>query len=143
MWYIGGDRWVDVNGKARPKYNLRYLESDRLDVWGAPGRVIMDVYGDDEHGLGRPVIVRDGGGYRMWYGVRTRSRGYHAGYAESEDGLRWTRRDELAGITVSESGWDSEMICCLAIQATKYGTYMFYNGNNYGETGFGVAILEE
>ncbi|MDQ3281905.1 MAG: glucosyl hydrolase [Acidobacteriota bacterium] len=142
MWYIGGDQWVDVHGKLRPHYNMRYLESDRLDTWGAPGRVLIDVYGDDEHGLGRPVVIRDGNLYRMWYGVRTKSRGYHAGYAESPDGLVWRRRDELAGIEVSESGWDCEMLCCLAIQPTRYGTYMFYNGNNYGETGFGVAILE-
>jgi hypothetical protein len=142
MWYIGGGEWVDVNGKARPKYNLRYLESDQLTHWEGSGRVLLDVYGDDEHGLGRPVIIREGDLYRMWYGVRTRSRGYHAGYAESRDGIEWVRRDELAGITVADSGWDCEMICCLAIQPTRFGTYMFYNGNNYGETGFGVAVLE-
>ena len=47
------------------------------------------------------------------------------------------------GISQSQAGaWDSEMICFPYIQATKYGTYMFYNGNNNGETGFGAAVLE-
>ena len=34
------------------------------------------------------------------------------------------------------------MICFPWIQRTPHGTYMFYNGNNYGETGFGAAVLE-
>lgn len=143
MWYIGGDRWEDVKGKALPRYSLRYLESDRLDSWSGPGRLLMEPAGDDEHGFGRPVVTSHGDHYRMWYGVRTRSRGYHTGYAESRDGLGWTRRDELAGIDVSAAGWDSQMICCHGLAQTRLGTYLFYNGNNYGETGFGVAVLEE
>jgi hypothetical protein len=143
MWYIGGGEWIDVGGKEMPRYNLRYLESDRLDRWGAPGRVVMDVAGGDEFGFGRPYVVKEGGTYRMWYSSRTVSKGYRIGYAESADGLAWTRRDDLAGIDVSASGWDSEMICYSCIQPTPFGTYMFYNGNNYGETGFGVAVLEE
>jgi hypothetical protein len=75
----------------------------------------------------------------MWYSIRTRSKGYRLGYAESADGRSWTRKDDEAGLDVSESGWDSEMICFACVQPTPYGTYMFYNGNNYGETGFGVA----
>jgi hypothetical protein len=42
---------------------------------------------------------------------------------------------------VSETGWDSEMICYAAVITTKYGTTMFYNGNRNGETGFGCAVL--
>ena len=38
--------------------------------------------------------MRDEDGYRMWYGVRTKSRGYHAGYAESTDGVDWRRRGQ-------------------------------------------------
>lgn len=142
MWYIGGDRWVDVHGKLVPQYNLRYLESERLDSWSGAGRVVMDVRGGDEHGFGRPAVLREGDHYIMWYSARTMSKRYRIGYAESPDGLEWTRRDELAGIDVSVSGWDSEMIAYPCIQATRWGTYMFYNGNNYGETGFGVAVLE-
>jgi hypothetical protein len=102
----------------------------------------MDVAGGDEFGFGRPYVIHEDGRYRMWYSSRTVSKGYRIGYAESDDGLAWTRRDELAGIDVSASGWDAEMACYPYVQRTPFGRYMFYNGNNYGESGFGVAVLE-
>jgi hypothetical protein len=78
----------------------------------------------------------------MFYSIRTRSKGYRIGYAESADGLKWERKDREVGIDVSESGWDSEMIAYSSVQKYKDKVYMFYNGNNLGETGFGYAELE-
>lgn len=144
MWYIGGDSWVEGRGKQLPRYGLRYLESDDPRRWRGPSRLVMDVRGGDEHGFGRPFIVRDavhdGGRYRMWYSVRTISAGYRLGYAESADGLAWERMDEAVGIAPSREGWDSEMVCYSFLQPTRYGIYLFYNGNDYGGTGFGVAV---
>jgi hypothetical protein len=78
----------------------------------------------------------------MFYSSRTRSKGYRIGYAESVDGENWTRRDEEIGIDVSEDGWDSQMLAYACVVRHKEKVYMFYNGNNYGETGFGYAELE-
>ncbi len=140
MWYIAGDRWTEVAGKQVPTYNMRHLESRSPQVWGRRGDVCLDVANDDEFGFGRPFVIKEGGLFKMWYSIRSRSKGYRLGYAESPDGLAWARKDAEVGIDVSESGWDSEMICFACVQRTRYGTYMFYNGNNYGETGFGVAV---
>lgn len=109
--------------------------------WGDVGRICMEFENNDEFGFGRPFVIKEEGLYRMWYSIRTRSKGYRLGYAESNDGINWLRKDGEVGIDVSSDGWDSEMICFASIQKTRYGTYMFYNGNNYGETGFGVALL--
>jgi hypothetical protein len=141
MWYIAGDSWVEGRGKQLPCYQLRYQESSDPTRWGPHGLLSMPVSGGDEHGFGRPFVVLDGEIHRMWYSIRTISRRYHLGYAESLDGRAWTRKDEEVGIAVSESGWDSEMVCYCCLQQTRYGTYMFYNGNNFGETGVGVAVL--
>ena len=97
----------------------------------------------DEFGISRPWVLHDADRYRMWYSIRSRSSPYRIGYAESADGLSWERKDDQAGIGRSESGWDSEMVHSCWIQPTRHGTYLFYNGNNYGETGFGVAALRE
>jgi len=59
-------------------------------------------------------------------------------YAE---GLVWQRMDGSLGLGTSAEGWDSTMTCFGNVQETKHGIYMFYKGNNFGETGFGVAIL--
>jgi len=141
MWYIAGEQWIETKGKQLPSYNMRYLDSTDLAVWGKRGSVVLDLASADEFGFGRPFIVKEGNLFKMWYSVRLLSKGYRLGYAESVNGLSWERKDEQIGIDVSASGWDSEMICFCCIQKTQDATYMFYNGNNYGETGFGVAVL--
>jgi predicted GH43/DUF377 family glycosyl hydrolase len=141
MWYVAGDRWVVAHGKQVPTYNMRYLESPDGTTWGPKGVVCMDPEGQDEFGFGRPFVVRENECYRMWYSVRTFSKGYRLGYAESTDGLEWIRKDSEVGLDVSEAGWDSQMVAYACIQKTRYGIYMFYNGNNYGETGVGAALL--
>jgi predicted GH43/DUF377 family glycosyl hydrolase len=142
MWYVGGSDWTTVNGKALPTYNIRYLASPDGIRWGTEGRVCIDYANEDEHAFGKPFIVIDGELQRMFYSVRTRSKDYRLGYAESLDGLTWTRKDHLVGIDVSQSGWDSEMIAYASIVQYREKVYMFYNGNKCGETGFGYAELE-
>ena len=142
MWYVGGSEWTVVNGKPLPMYNIKYLESEDGINWPPAGQVCIDYANEDEHAFGKPFIIEDGGLHKMFYSVRTRSKGYRLGYAESADGHHWVRKDEEVGIDVSESGWDSEMIAYSSIVRHKEKVYMFYNGNNLGETGFGYAVLE-
>ena len=78
--------------------------------------------------------------YKMWYAFRGDA--YQMGYAESEDGTNWKRKDEIVGISISSSGWDSEMIEYPYILNHENNLYMFYNGNGYGESGIGLAVLE-
>jgi len=141
MWYVASNGWIRVHGKAVPRYDIRNLESDDGISWGKNGAVCLRPASEDEFGLGRPFVIEEDGLYRMWYSIRTISRGYRLGYAESQDGRSWLRKDGEVGIDISDRGWDSQMICFACVQKTEYGTYMFYNGNNYGESGFGVAIL--
>src|SRR3989338_3801671 len=142
MWYVGGSRCIDVRGKKLPMYNLKYLESDNAYSWCREGIMSMEVSRSEEIGFGRPFVIRENNRYKMWYSVRTISKGYRLGYAESLDGVQWERKDGQVGIDVCSSGWDSEMICFASILDVKGQRYMFYNGNNYGETGFGLAVLE-
>jgi hypothetical protein len=61
------------------------------------------------------------------------------GYAESRDGLAWQRRDADVGLDVTEGGWDGEAIC-YGIDIEAGGrTWLLYNGNDFGGTGFGIA----
>jgi hypothetical protein len=143
MWYVGGSEWTYSRGKHLPVYNMRYLESADGLTWGGEGHVCLDFASDDEHAFGKPWVVHWDGLYRMFYSVRTRSKGYRLGYAESLDGIAWNRQDDRIGIDVSASGWDSEMIAYASVLRHGARTYMFYNGNNCGQTGFGYAVLEQ
>jgi hypothetical protein len=143
MWYVGGSDWTVVNGKALPMYTIKYLESDDPARWGPEGRVCIDYESEDEHAFGKPFVIEDGGLHKMFYSVRTRSKGYRLGYAESADGVSWERKDSEVGLDVSASGWDSEMVAYAAVVRLPGRAYMFYNGNNLGESGFGYAELEQ
>lgn len=143
MWYVGGSDWIMARGKSLPVYNMRYLTSDDGIRWGPEGRVVLDFASDDEHAFGRPWVLKSDAGYRMFYSVRSHSKGYRLGYAESPDGVNWTRLDDQVGIDVSPEGWDSEMIQYSSVVTVEGRTLMFYNGNNCGQSGFGYAVLAE
>jgi predicted GH43/DUF377 family glycosyl hydrolase len=142
MWYVGGSEWTLVDGKPMPVYNIRYMESADGINWPAEGRVCIDHTREGEYAFGRPFVIEENGRQLMFYSSRTRSKGYRIGYAESTDGENWTRRDDEIGIDVSASGWDSQMLAYACVVRHKDKVYMFYNGNNCGETGFGYAELE-
>ena len=84
----------------------------------------------------------DGTKQQMWYSFRgAPPMKYRIGYAESTDGESWQSLNHLAGISPSDTGWDSEMIEYPFVLLHKGKKYMLYNGNGYGLTGFGQAIL--
>ena len=68
-------------------------------------------------------------------------RGYRLAYAWSDDLINWTRDDENAGISFSDNGWDSEMMCYPHIFQCDGKVYLLYNGNEFGKHGFGIAEL--
>jgi hypothetical protein len=142
MWYVTGDQWVSSGGREMPSYDMRYIESADGIAWPAAGTPCMEARRPEEFGFGRPSVLDDGERLAMFYSVRLLEKGYRLGYAESEDGLSWDRRDHEIGLDISPEGWDSEMMAYPWVQRTRFGTYLFYNGNNYGETGFGVAALK-
>lgn len=141
-WYVSAFDWIEIDAVKYPTYVIRYATStDGID-WQSRDEICIDFQDDDEFGFGRPWVVRDEDKYLMWYSIRSRTQPYRIGYAESADGIEWTRKDEEAGIERSENGWDSEMICYPCVIDVNKKRYLFYNGNRHGSTGFGCAVLE-
>ncbi|WP_370675586.1 glucosyl hydrolase [Pleomorphomonas sp. PLEO] len=145
MWYVAGDNWIDLGGKQMPVYDMRYIESVDGQHWPQTGRVSLALTHDDEHGFGRPWVVRRAPqDYQLFYSVRRKSLGaYRLGYAESNNGIDWVRKDEEMGLDVSPVGFDSQAIMYSAVVSAHGKTYCFYNGNDFGKEGFAVAELVE
>jgi len=144
IWYVGGDDWFYADNKLTPTYDLRLVRSESLFDWKDKGSTLCMEADEslDEYAIGRPCIIREGGIYKLFYSSRRYKKGYSLGYAESLDGYNWTRKDSELGLERSQIGWDSKMQCFSYVLKTNYGTYMFYNGNEHGKDGFGVAIKE-
>lgn len=141
MWYLSCTEWRKHNKKIEHRYHIKYAESSDGINWLRKGVVAIDYKDENEYAISRPSVIHDKDIWRMWYSYRGDS--YRIGYAESDDGIHWNRLDQLAGISVSPNGWDSEMICYPYVFDHKGERYMLYNGNGYGKTGFGLAILEQ
>ncbi len=139
MWYTSCTGWSMVTGKPRHRYHIKYAESDNGIHWRRGGLVAINYADDSEYAIARPSVVKDPEIWRMWFSYRGEA--YRIGYAESIDGKSWKRLDHLAGIDVSAMGWDSEMIEYPFVFDHKGQRYMLYNGNDYGRTGFGIAVL--
>jgi hypothetical protein len=140
MWYLSCTGWQMIEGKPRHRYHIKYAESNDGINWRREGSVAIDYANEGEYAISRPSVIRESDKWRMWFSYRGDS--YRIGYAESFDGKSWTRFDDMAGIDVSPSGWDSEMIEYPFVFDHKDRRYMLYNGNDYGRTGFGLAVLE-
>jgi hypothetical protein len=139
MWYVSCTGWRIVDGAARHYYHVKYAESPDGIRWRRDNRVCIDYASPREYAIARPWVVRgDDGRYRMWYSCRGDA--YRIGYAESHDGFRWERLDGDAGVGVSASGWDSQMVAYPAVIRAGGREWMFYNGNGYGRTGIGCAV---
>lgn len=139
MWYLSCTGWM-AGSPAQHRYHIKYAESADGIHWQRDGTVAIDYAGPDEYAISRPSVLRDGDRWRMWFSSRGDS--YRIRYAESADGRQWERLDHLAGIDVSPSGWDSDMIEYPFVFDHRGQRYMLYNGNGYGRTGFGLAVLE-
>lgn len=148
LFYVAGVRWAIHNGRAESIYRLRMATSADGINWVRDGRDLLQTRLEADECQASPDVFFSGGRYHMFYcykyGVdfRNSARGYRIGYAESDDLVNWTRRDELAGIDVSAEGWDSESIAYPHVLQLDGATYMFYLGNEVGRTGFGIARLE-
>jgi hypothetical protein len=140
MWYVSGTRWEMRDNRPRHYYHIKYAESSDGIHWQREGIVCIDYQSPDEYAIARPCVVKENGLYKMWYSYRGDN--YRIGYAESVDGIKWDRKDHESGIDVSESGWDSQMIEYPCVFKDNGVYYMLYNGNGYGKTGIGLAVLE-
>lgn len=138
MWYGSNLRWGAT--QAEMFHMIKQAMSIDGYAWKRDGEVVIEPSSKDEYAFARPCVVKDADRYRMWYAYRGNA--YKIGYAESGDGRSWVRRDKLVGIDISLSGWDAEMIEYPFVFDHKGERFMLYNGDGYGRTGFGLAVLE-
>ena len=140
MWYDSADTRQTPD---LPRYNIKYAESANGIAWVRKGIVRVNYKSSDESRVSRASVIKENGIYKMWYCYALNMSGYQMGYAESSDGYHFERKNDHLTIQVSESGWDSEMVCYPHVFIHKGQKIMLYCGNGYGRTGFGMAALEQ
>lgn len=148
MWYARGTSWKKIEGNYENQYNIVSAISKDGITWEHINKEIFERK-DPLEASTRPTILFKHNKWHMWFCYRSLKNfrdgtgSYRIGYAWSEDLEHWHREDEKAGITISDDGWDNKMVAYPYVIETSYGAYMFYNGNGFGQSGFGYAVLEE
>lgn len=141
VWYSVIYGWTYINNVPYPSYDIKYIESKDGIHFEDEGIQCIKC-NSSEYRIGRPKVrILSDGSYEMRYTSDTYSKEYISGYAVSDDGINWIRKDNESRLEKSRSGFDDEMACYPSVIETKYGTYMFYDGNGMGRTGFGWAEL--
>ncbi len=139
MWYGSTVEWDAGNGEML--HVIKYATSEDGENWQKYGQAVPSTLGEAQ-AFSRPTVLYKQSKYHMWYSYRSGTgQTYRIGYSTSNDGLQWQNNLLNAGIDVSMTGWDSEMICYPYVFEHRGQTYMLYNGNGYGREGFGLAIL--
>ena len=139
MYYVAGCGWIH---KDLPKYNIQIAFSNNGLEWKRDGKVCIDFKNDDEIALARPYVLWHDGKYHMWFSYKGEA--YRIGYAISDNGIDWLRCDAVGGMLNSkqEGDFDSEMVAYACVVPHKNQFFMFYNGNNYGVEGIGLALSQ-
>lgn len=146
-YYCSGLKWLLIDGKYEHVYDIKLATSQNATEWNQCSYTCVSQSNYLE-AITRPTVIKLRDKYHMWFcyrgstDFRNGQNSYKIGYAYSFDRTSWVRNDIAAGIETSSHGWDSKMVAYPYVISTDYGIYMFYNGNGFGESGFGYAVLE-
>lgn len=141
MWYGTTHSWDAGNGEML--HVIAHAKSEDGLTWQRQGQAVPHALGVAQ-AFSRPTVAQVGDSLTMWFSYRSGTgQTYRIGAATSQDGGEsWQLALDKAGIDVSPTGWDSQMICYPFVFRHAGKLWMLYNGNGYGATGFGLAVWE-
>ena len=118
----------------RPKKSIALVESKDGIVWSKPVVVLgPNVKTDWEDDINRPVVIKHGDLYRMWYTGQARGKSW-IGYATSKDGKTW-KRESVKPVLSADKPWEKVAVMCPHVlfdgQAGLYR--MWYSGGEQYE----------
>jgi predicted GH43/DUF377 family glycosyl hydrolase len=138
VFYTAGSKFVTLGTTPRPHYQIFVQDTDDGSKFSPAGLLIVPVEGD-EYRIGKPSVLEHEGGYVMLFAKAARTVPYRVGGARSSDSLTWQRAGDELVVEPSAEGWDSQMVAYPYLLRLGDRMVVLYNGNNYGETGFGWA----
>jgi hypothetical protein len=144
--YSSALRWIRHGGRYECLYVIMKATRTQSGHWHRNGLGCIPTLHDLEC-QNAPTIFQRDGYYHVFFchrhalDFRNSERGYKLGHAWSDDLEVWHRDDSFAVLHGAPSKWEEQMQCYPGIVETTSGTYMFYCGNNFGRSGFGVARL--
>jgi len=142
VWYGGGNFFIKDEFKTYPVYDIRTMESFDGINFPKLGDVIV-TNSLNEYRVGRPYVIKLNNIYYMFFGASSIENIYRLQYATSIDMIKWDRVADDFGLEYKSNEFDSQMSAYPAVIEIEDKIWMFYNGNDYGRFGVGLALLKE
>ncbi|MEL6535477.1 MAG: hypothetical protein AAFQ98_08700 [Bacteroidota bacterium] len=149
MWYLSCQKIEYINNHPEPFYNVKYAESEDGIHWHRTEDVCID-FSETVDAIGRPCVWQEDGKYYMLHSNRQAlgyrdnpEHSYRIQASSSTDGIRWSPVTDFYGLERSNEGWDSVMNEYCTTYVHEGTRYLIYNGNGFGASGFGYAVLEK
>lgn len=143
MYYVAGNSWIEIEKKQYPVYSIKSIFSDSLFAWSNKSTTSISFDPKTEHGIARPWLrTLENGNTQLLYSVRDIThKSYLAGYAERTKDDVWQRMDEHITFTevLESKRHPSRRIMYQAVIELCGKIYAFYNGDDFGVSGFYIA----
>lgn len=137
MWYGSTLTWDAGNNEM--VHILKHAQSRDGNTWQKCSHRVPFQIGVAQ-AFSRPSILKIKDLYHLYFSYRCGTgTSYRIGNATSKNALNWNINER--NIHLSKHGWDSEMLEYPYIFKHDEKFYMLYNGNDYGKSGFGLAVM--
>ncbi len=134
MWYHGFDGLNPRIGYATSPDSIIWTKSGSnpvLDI-GPPGSW-------DDNSVSHPTVLYDGATYHLWYSAADGSK-IRIGYANSSDGLTWTKYAGNPVLDVGPPGsWEDNILHCPMVLYDGATYHMWYQGHDDSNYRIGYA----
>jgi beta-1,2-mannobiose phosphorylase / 1,2-beta-oligomannan phosphorylase len=129
----------------RPRKSIALVESKDGIEWSRPVVVLgPNDKTDWENDINRPVVIKHGGLYRMWYTGQARGKSW-IGYATSEDGKSWNR-ESVKPVLSADQPWEKVAVMCPHVihddEAALYRMW-YSGGEQYEPNAIGYATSKD
>jgi hypothetical protein len=118
----------------RPKKSIAVVESADGVKWSEPQIALgPNPKSDWEEEVNRPVVIKHGDGYHMWFTGQAKGRS-NIGYATSPDGIKWERASEKPVLSPREE-WEKVAVMCPHVEwdHARFLYRMWYSGGEQME----------
>ncbi len=137
--YYGSSRGAGDRVEGMLHVLTEATSHDGID-WQPTGREVVALEAG-EYGLSRPWLLPSGDRASLLFSIRREQ--YRIGLATRDPRTGAWRRVTNDLLGPSSEDWDSEAACYPAAIDIGGTRFLFYCGNGYGRTGFGLATLED
>jgi predicted GH43/DUF377 family glycosyl hydrolase len=118
----------------RPRESIALVESKDGVAWSKPVIVLAPNKATSwENGVNRPVVLKQGGRYWMWYTGQAKGKSW-IGFATSKDGKKWRRRSDQPVLSPDQPWEKVAVMCPHVLYDPKARLFrMWYSGGEQGE----------